>query len=119
MRVADHIGGVVAVALGWGILLLVYLWWRYGFSWWMPLCAIAFAVIHPAIGKLWYVLIDALYRVNARLWVKEPKQERDGVVEEMYISLFWPVIVPLALPIFLVGLSTGATFRPAKREAQE
>jgi hypothetical protein len=36
----------------------------------------------------------------------------------MYVALFWPVIVPLALPVLLVAISVGATFRPAAREGE-
>jgi len=117
-KVDDHIGGVLAVAVGWGIALFGLLWWQLGFSWWYPLYALGFAVVHPVIGKLWYWIIDSLCVAAMKLWQKEPKFEFSGVVEEMYISLFWPVIVPLALPVLLVAISVGATFRPAKREVQ-
>ena len=118
LRLEDHIAGVLTVAVGWGVALFVFLWWQCGFSWWYPLCALVYAVVHPVLGKLWYLIIAWLSSVAVRLWQLQPKFEISGVVEEMYVALFWPVLVPLVLPILLVAISVGATFRPAEREAE-
>ena len=117
LKLEEHIGNVLTIAVGWGVVLFGYLWWQYGFSWWYPLYALGYAVVHPVVGKVWCLVLDGLYVASVRLWLRQPKFEH-GVVEEMYTALFWPVIVPLAIPILLVAISMGATFRPAVRGEQ-